>query len=98
MDPIQQLRSELRAEFSSTIDNLRDEIQSLQHALQQASLPKTQPLSSKRPKSSLPDPEKFTGLVVKYDTWDAAIRAKLAIDGPAIGDSSSVLLRLSQSR
>jgi hypothetical protein len=24
---------------------------------------------------------------VKYDTWDASIRAKLAIDGPAIGDS-----------
>ncbi|CAG7934703.1 unnamed protein product, partial [Penicillium nalgiovense] len=49
----------------------------------------TQPLSSKRPKSSLPDLEKFTGLVVKYDTWDAAIRAKLAIDGPAIGDSTA---------
>jgi hypothetical protein len=36
MDQIQQLRVELRAEFSSTIDNLCDEIQSLQLSLQQA--------------------------------------------------------------
>ena len=86
---IQQLRAELRAEFSSTIDNLRGEIQVLQQALQQATAAASKPPSSKRPKSSLPDPEKFTGLAIKYDTWDAAIRAKLAIDGPAIGDSTA---------
>ncbi|KAJ5121186.1 uncharacterized protein N7515_009147 [Penicillium bovifimosum] len=46
-------------------------------------------------------PEKFTGSAIKYDTWDAAIRAKLVIDGPAIGDETAqfyyVYLNLSAS-
>ncbi|KAJ5211240.1 hypothetical protein N7491_011060 [Penicillium cf. griseofulvum] len=68
---IHQLRAELRAEFASTIDNLRGEIQAQSQLIstlqaQQASVPP--PPSLKRPKSSLPDPEKFTGLSVKYDT------------------------------
>lgn len=62
---ISQLRAELRAEFASTIDNLQSEIQALEASLQQASAPP--PPSSNRPKSSLLDPEKFTGLSVKYD-------------------------------
>ncbi|OQD60028.1 hypothetical protein PENPOL_c031G04805 [Penicillium polonicum] len=88
---IYQLRAELRTEFASTIDNFHSEIQAqsqLIEAIQQASVPPP-PSSSKRPKSSLPDPEKFTGQSFKYDTWDALIRVKLAIDGPAIGDSTA---------
>ena len=38
-------------------------------------------------KSKLPDPEKFAGLIYKLDTWLPLIKAKLRIDGPAIGDS-----------
>ena len=84
MDQQQQLRAELSAEFAATIETLRGEIRSLQAQIQQPSAPQ-----ARRLKSSLPDPEKFTGQSVKYDTWDAAIRAKLAIDGPAIGDSTA---------
>ena len=66
---IRQLRAELRTEFAATIDNLQSEIHAqsqLIEALQQAS--SSHPPSSKRPKSSLPDPEKFTGFSVKFDT------------------------------
>jgi hypothetical protein len=60
-----------------------------QHQASQASQASSTPHSSKRPKHSLPEPEKFTGQAFKYDTWDATIRAKLAIDGAAIGDSTA---------
>lgn len=33
----------------------------------------------------------------KYDTWDASIRAKLAIDGPAMGDSIAYLSQFLKS-
>jgi hypothetical protein len=38
-------------------------------------------------KSKLPDPEKFAGSTYKFDTWLPLIKAKLRINGPAIGDS-----------
>lgn len=79
-----QLRAELIAEFSTTIDNLRAELR----AKQAPPLASTSS-STRRPKASLPDPEKFTGSSIKFDTWDAAIRAKLAIDGSAIGDATA---------
>ena len=37
----------------------------------------------------MPDPEKFNGKTYKFNTWLPAIRAKLRIDGPAIGDSTA---------
>jgi hypothetical protein len=40
-----------------------------------------------RPKPSLPDPEKFSGQAHKYDTWLPSIKAKLRVDGEAIGDT-----------
>ncbi|KAF7906923.1 hypothetical protein EAE99_002322 [Botrytis elliptica] len=42
-----------------------------------------------RPKPSLPDPEKFSGSSQKFDTWLPSIRAKLQVDGAAIGDSTA---------
>ena len=42
-----------------------------------------------RPKPSLPDLEKFNGRTYKFNTWLPAIRAKLHIDGPAIGNSTA---------
>jgi hypothetical protein len=38
-------------------------------------------------KLKLPDPEKFARLTYKFDTWLPLIKAKLRINGPAIGDS-----------
>src|SRR5579871_78251 len=40
-----------------------------------------------RPKPSLPDPEKFSGQTYKFDTWLPSIKAKLRVDGNAIGDT-----------
>ncbi|KAJ5124612.1 uncharacterized protein N7515_008437 [Penicillium bovifimosum] len=98
MDQIEELRnsitSDVDRQVTPLIDILRAQIQSLRDDLQRVQSQTEQiqhrsSSSSKRPKPSLPNPEKFTGAMVKYDTWDAAIRAKLAIDGPAIGDSTA---------
>ena len=40
-----------------------------------------------RPKATLPNPEKFNGQMHWYDTWLPSIRAKLQVDGTAIGDT-----------
>jgi hypothetical protein len=77
MDPLQALRNE----FGRTIQELRAEIATLRA--------KPTPSHTRRPKPSLPDPEKFTGQSLKYETWDAAIKAKLRIDGQAIGDATA---------
>ena len=45
--------------------------------------------ASARPKACLPDPEKFTGQAHKFDTWLPSIRAKLQVDGKAIGDATA---------
>lgn len=38
-----------------------------------------------RPRPILPDPEKFDGSASRYDTWLPLIRAKLDVDGEALG-------------
>jgi hypothetical protein len=90
-----QLRSAISAEFNATIDELRSEILTLRNTVnvlqerqvQDRTFQEQRP--TPRPKPSLPDPEKFTGNSIKFDTWDAAIRAKLHIDGLAIGDATA---------
>jgi hypothetical protein len=42
--------------------------------------------ASLRPKPSLPNPDKFTGESMKYDTWLPSIKAKLRVNSEAIGD------------
>jgi hypothetical protein len=82
---VQALRADLlqtlQHEFNSTIDvlsqtvtNLRAEILSLR-------------TNASRPKPTLPDPNKFDGKAYHFDTWLPSIKAKLRIDGPAIGDA-----------
>ena len=72
MDQLQAIIAELQAELRRQ----RDEIQFLQNQSQQS-----------KPKPSLPDPDKFSGQPHKYDTWLPSIKAKLRVDGAAIGDS-----------
>ena len=62
-------------------DQLRAEITTLRTALARATK------SSLRQK--LPDPEKFAGQTYKFDTWLPSIKAKLRIDGAAIGDATA---------
>ena len=40
-----------------------------------------------RLRTRLPDPEKFAGSTYKFDTWLPSIKAKLRVDGEAIGDA-----------
>ena len=42
-----------------------------------------------RLKPSLLNLKKFNGKTYKFDIWFPVIRAKLCIDGPAIGDSTA---------
>ena len=68
---------ELKAELQKTQEELsrqREEILRLQS-------------TKSRPKHSLPDPEKFGGQPYKFDTWLPSIKAKLRVDGEAIGDA-----------
>lgn len=75
----------LRAEFEAAIEALRSENQLIKHQLEQYA----HSAKSSRPKPTLPDPEKFSGQSLKFDTWLPAIKAKLRIDGAAIGDASA---------
>ena len=74
-----ELQQQLRQEFQATVDRLQSEIQLLRSQLQSQRPPA-------RPKPSLPDPEKFNGQAHKFDTWLPSIKAKLRVDGTAIGD------------
>jgi len=71
MDPI-QVQAAL-AELRAEVQRQRDELILLRTA-------------RPKPRPSLPDPEKFNGQSHKFDTWLPSIRAKLRVDGGAIGD------------
>jgi hypothetical protein len=77
------------AELQETLRHMRDEISFLreQFATVSASIPPPVIPTPSRPKPSLPHPDKFAGDARKYDTWLASIKAKLAVDSPAIGDN-----------
>jgi len=62
------------AELQAELRRQREEIHSLQNQYH-------------RPKPTLPNPEKFSGQSHKFDTWLPSIKAKLRVDGIAIGDS-----------
>jgi hypothetical protein len=63
-------------------DQLQAEITTLRAQL---ALQTTQP--PPRLRTRLPDPEKFAGSTYKFDTWLPSIKAKLRVDGEAIGDA-----------
>lgn len=73
MDALQGLRAAI-TELQTEAHRQRDEILLLRSI-------------KPKPKSSLPDPEKFSGQPHKFDTWLPSIKAKLRVDGEAIGDS-----------
>jgi len=80
MDPRQQLQElAARLESQSTI------IMSLQAQL--SALSNTSAPTPARPRPALPDPAKFDGKAYHFDTWLPAIKAKIRVDGAALGDS-----------
>ena len=76
--------------LSSTITNLQGIVTSLRTAT-----------APRRPKRQLPDPPKFDGTQLHYDTWLAQLQLVLSVDGDAIGDAQAqfafVYLRLESS-
>ncbi len=76
MDPraVQAAIVELREE----VQRQRDEINTLRSQR-----------ATTRPKPCLLDPKKFSGQAHKFDTWLPSIRAKLRVDGEAIGDATA---------
>ena len=78
MDPRQQLQ-----ELAARLESQSAIIIQLQAQLLALS---TAPTSA-RPRPALPDPVKFDGKAYRFDTWLPAIKAKLRVDGAALGDS-----------
>ena len=76
MDPFQV---QVQAEFK----RLRAEITTLRAQLAAPSTITPPP----RPRARLPDPDKFARSAYKFDTWLPLIKAKLRVDGEAIGDA-----------
>jgi hypothetical protein len=68
------------AELQAEVQRQREEITFLCTKLQN---PTT------KPKPSLPDPEKFNGQAHKFNTWLPSIKAKIRVDGEAIGNSTA---------
>jgi hypothetical protein len=99
---LEDLRGRFRL-LQETAASLRQQQQVQFNLLQQAMSGNQSQLQSTSPRGhSLPHPMKLnsTGGGGVFATWVAAIRAKLAVDGQAIGDSAAqfyyVLLRLDQ--
>src|SRR6516162_2324756 len=77
---VQQAYQALQAQFGATIQELKHEVAALELELQ---VLRDRP--TPRPKPVLPDPDKFNGQAYRLDIWLLLIRAKLEIDGAAIG-------------
>jgi hypothetical protein len=75
---IQQLHS-MVTELQAELQRQRDEITLLRTTSTSS--------ANSRPKPVLPDPERFNGQSYKFDTWLPSIKAKLRVDGKALGDS-----------
>ena len=78
MDQMREALLTLRAQVEqqqAELQRQRDEI----HLLKSTKPSRLKPV--------LPDPEKFNGQPYKFDTWLPSIRAKLRVDGEAIGDA-----------
>jgi hypothetical protein len=92
MDQVRTAITELREELQHQHDEL--ERQNTEITRQNSEITFLRALLTNRsmntrPKASLPDPDKFTGQAHKFDTWLPAIRAKLQVDGDAIGDATA---------
>ena len=85
MASTEQQLNEARQAFWS----IQSEVQTLRALLeqQQSTIQALQTRTVAYPKPRLPDPKEFDGKAFRYDTWLPSIRAKLRVDGQAIGDA-----------
>ena len=81
-NPIETLRETLRAEFEVALHSLQNETAILKDRV--ATLEATAQ-ASPRPRQQLPEPAKFDGKAHHFRVWLPAIKAKIRVDGQAIG-------------
>jgi len=95
MDPqLQQVISAVQANLQPIFDRLQNDINQLRVENQQLrvelhQLRSTPPTPTPPKKPRLPDPIKFDGKQYKFKVWLPEIKAKLQVDGEAIGDSTA---------
>jgi hypothetical protein len=80
---IAELQTEVRRQAEVTLR----QAEVIQQQGNELLLLRTRP--STKPRSSLPDPEKFNGQAHKFDTWLPLIKAKLRVDSEAISDPTA---------
>lgn len=89
----------LRQQFADELARRDTQIATLQETV--TALQTRNPSDTKRPKRQLPDPPKFDGTQLRYDTWLAQLQLVLSVDGDAIGNAQAqfafVYLRLESS-
>ena len=88
-DPLEALRAEYQVALTtlqSELQALRIEVNELQTAASQ-SQHQQPPLLSSRPRQQLPEPSRFDGKPHHFRTWLPMIRAKIRVDGEAMGDT-----------
>jgi len=94
MDPqLQQVITAVQDNLQPIFDRLQNDINQLRVENQQLRVELHQlrstptPTSQKKPR--LPDPTKFDGKQYKFKVWLPEIKAKLQVDGEAIGDNTA---------
>jgi hypothetical protein len=81
MADLQQVHA-LIQELQAEVARQRDQI-----AHQHGQILVLEAIKAPTPKARLPDPEKFNGQTLKYNTWLPLIKAKLRVGGNVIRDS-----------
>jgi hypothetical protein len=69
------------AQLLAMIQELRTQVQELQQ--------RTATTTTTKTRQVLPEPDRFTGRTKDWDTWSMTMRAKLRIDGNAIGGNEA---------
>lgn len=77
-DPLETLRTE----YQSALTTLQNELQTLRNELSELRASQHLP----RPRQQLPEPAKFDGKPHHLRTWLPTIKAKIRVDGDAMGD------------
>ena len=78
--PWGQVPNQRETQLLDTIKIMQTQINELQEAIRQR---------SPRPRQVLPEPDRFSGRVKDWDAWALTMRAKLRVDGAAIGDENA---------
>ena len=85
----QPSQTQIAAAIAELQTEVRRQAEVIQNQGNELLLLRTRPSTNQKPRSSLPDPEKFNGQAHKFDTWLPSIKAKLRVDSEAIGDPTT---------